>query len=225
MRCRFKKNFPPPFGFTLLEVLIVIGVITVLIAVLIPAAGRTGATANRAKCINNLRQLHFASMRWSQDHQNRLPGWQTWSNDLRSYIVMTRVEQKSGLSTIATCPTMYGKQRSVSPVGHTYAMNHRTGTKNDWDKSWLWFTNPSQVAHFVDGFVTGKSADQLWWIYSSAVYPDTGVGNVKNLEFPHGGEVNIVYMDGHVESFNKGFLPHITDKSDPLYPIFWGTRQ
>lgn len=218
-----KKSLP--LGFALMEILLVVGIIGVLVAIAIPAISRARESATGIKCANNLRQLHVASVSWSQENNNRLPGWQTWYNDLRPYIIDVNLQQKSGLTTMATCAAMYNVRPSVSPVGHTYVMNHRTGTKSDWEKKLTWFTQPSQVAHFVDGFATRKSADQLWWIYSSTVYPDSGAGNVRNLEFPHSGKVNIVYMDGHVERFDQTFLSRITNKSDPLYPLFWGTRQ
>ena len=47
-------------GFTLVELLIVIGVIVVLIALLLPAVQSSRASARSAACQNNLRQLSFA---------------------------------------------------------------------------------------------------------------------------------------------------------------------
>lgn len=208
-----------------MESLIVVMVIAVVAALIFPIFGSMRVAGNSVKCINHLRQLHEVSIRWSQEHSNDLPGWQTWYSDIAPYLSDVRLQQKNGIQTVATCPSMYREKRSVSPIGHTYALNHRTGTKSDWVKKLNWFTKPSEVAHFVDGFAAGKSADQLWWIYSSAFYPDSGTGNVSNLEFPHGGKVNIVYMDGHVESFDRSFLPSITDKTKPGYASFWGTQQ
>ena len=60
-------------GFTLVELLVVIGIIALLIAVLLPALQRAKENANSVKCSSNMRQLGTAFVAYAQDHQNKFP--------------------------------------------------------------------------------------------------------------------------------------------------------
>jgi prepilin-type N-terminal cleavage/methylation domain-containing protein/prepilin-type processing-associated H-X9-DG protein len=48
------------FGFTIIELLIVIGIISLLIAISLPSLGKAKTAALRIKCTNNLRQIDIA---------------------------------------------------------------------------------------------------------------------------------------------------------------------
>jgi prepilin-type N-terminal cleavage/methylation domain-containing protein len=61
-------------GMTLVEVLVVIGVIAVLAALLLPALAKSGRS-RRISCISNLKQIGLAFRMWANDHDNQMP-WQ-----------------------------------------------------------------------------------------------------------------------------------------------------
>lgn len=61
-------------GFTMVELLIVIAIIGILVALLLPAVQAARASARRAQCLNNLRQLGVGLLNFEQVHKNFPPG-------------------------------------------------------------------------------------------------------------------------------------------------------
>ena len=61
-------------AFTLVELLVVIGVVAALVALLLPALSRARENARRTVCASNLRQLAMALALYSNENRQRYPG-------------------------------------------------------------------------------------------------------------------------------------------------------
>jgi prepilin-type N-terminal cleavage/methylation domain-containing protein len=70
---------PARKGFTLVELLVVIGIIALLVAILMPALARARDQSNRAKCMSNVRQLMITTLMYTAENKGWIP-WSTWDS-------------------------------------------------------------------------------------------------------------------------------------------------
>jgi prepilin-type N-terminal cleavage/methylation domain-containing protein len=64
-------------AFTLVELLVVIGIIALLIAILLPALNKARENSRRIRCLSNMRQLTIAWLNYAQGNRGKLVGSNT----------------------------------------------------------------------------------------------------------------------------------------------------
>ena len=205
-------------GFTLVEILVVIGVIALLAGIAFPVFSRARENGRRTSCASNLKQLGLAFQQYAQDNNGRYPraaNYQAWESGRAYWVTGTRMASPNGGLALDGGEFTYQDGRSSRVEDGALfpfvkeANVYRCPSIENGDKKRLTYSmncaisminqvrvrTPSEIVLLVD---ESKSLnDGYFW---SAI----GIGGVKatdELTQMHNGGGNLLFVDGHVKFF------------------------
>ncbi|MEO6908979.1 MAG: prepilin-type N-terminal cleavage/methylation domain-containing protein [Abditibacteriaceae bacterium] len=231
-------------GFTLIEILVVIGIIALLAAILFPVLSRARESARAKACMSNLQQLGLAFQQYTQDYGRRYPGagqYQKW--DLGGHWVSGPHNQPiaslsppygpfpttAGSTTYYTANVeggaLYSYVRSdgvyVCPSNVdgskkllTYSMNCAIAGMND-----VRLRTPSEIVLLVD---EDKANDGFFYVPGTNPVPFTSTDSLTKV---HNDGGNILFCDGHVKFYPYNAYPLTiapnapNDSTNPAYEL------
>lgn len=215
-------------AFSLVELLTVIGIISVLMGLLMPTMGKARESARRAMCASNLRQLHVASMAYATDNRGYLPpahynfitknlhrwhgtrGTLSQSFDfsgspLRKYLQVSAIKQ---------CPSFEPSAEGFEGSAGGYGYNNRylgssgdsaSGSMSILKKEANYLNVPAKISMIASPgqtvmFADAAMAETGMIEYSFIEAPLDSYGNPTSpsIHFRHGRFANAIWADGHV---------------------------
>ena len=112
-------------AFTLVELLVVIGIIALLISILLPSLAAARRQANTIKCASNLRSIVQGMQLYATDNNDAIAG-SPWTTGQFVYTNLT-AGTNNPLYTNANCPTIISITDWATPIGRVVGMKFNEG--------------------------------------------------------------------------------------------------
>lgn len=182
----------PVHAFTVLELLVALGVVAILTALAAGGLSAVRSSASQVKCANNMRQISLALNQYASDHEQQLPvrGNADWikpePDGIWTYLygdedIWAHYPKFSG--TVYRCPSA---EANNLPAG-SYGMNSIVGG--------------SYAERIVLNRIVHKSGTMILMEADNfMVQPPGEFNGPMNLKPRHGKNINVLFLDGHIES-------------------------
>lgn len=237
-------------SFTLIEMLVVMGIIGVLTSLLMPSLRSVSSNAESMTCLNNMRQINSISNVYSLDwndarHMAAEPsvvnysnhtatGWNMWFKFLEEQYV----KPYDQMFNCPSSPISYGpnldlawKYRDRNSYGYNFTVlgNHY---------SWNWYfvrgdaqyktkrvfshqvRSPSKQIAYGDMGGAERSPEVGWWRHH-LLLNKMALEDITPVARHSKGSFNIGYLDGHVENqFPEDVLPS-SSSTNEHYDEYW----
>jgi len=215
-----------PNAFTLVELLTVIGIISILIAILLPALNRARDSAQAAVCASNIRQLHIASMGYAAENRGYWPPahfdyttvatnlhrWHGTRQSTSEAFNMNGSLLKSFLQTgaVKECPVFEpahpGFEASAGGYGYN---NHYLGSSIAVEVGQSYADNhpaktsqlrkPAETVAFTDAAFGDPRLIEYSFVEPPVAISQWGsFPNSPSIHFRHRDKANTCWADGHV---------------------------
>lgn len=214
-------------GFTLMELLAVVGTILVLAALLFPAGKSMIDKSNQSKCTSNLRQLYLAVRAYGQDNNDRIIYSQgsrgkikskDWAPELayNGYLreeippaTGTNTKDEVGKIPVFRCPAAIANRRNNASADtqYTYGFNYHLSSAPD-DESTVPPKTFSKLSRPSGTMIISEGNGTVGWYLNTSKLP--------NAE--HGDKANLLFCDGHVEMRDPQKFPA---RTTPEGKLFW----
>jgi len=211
-------------GFSLVELLVVVGIISLLIAMLMPTVKTARESANRTQCASNLRQIGYAIQSYANDNRGWIPRDATtgredrkpWPLLLSRYVASQRTLTADDLPGVAIyqCPSHPMDDIPTAYVINAFAFDTQPDWKPDGPINIVNIHNASELPWMFDGannFPLREIGllDKIYGIEFHDVYDPRHLPRGERHRISddrHGTTANILYLDTHVDVVHRGEL-------------------